>query len=123
MWEIIGLSLKVSLSALAISLLLGLPVSAALAVARFPGDQIARVSFNTLMSLPPVVIGLLVYLLLARNGPLGVFGLLYTPSAMIIAQVILITPIIVALGLQHLEQEWQRIGLQDRKSTRLNSSH
>ena len=97
-----------------IALLLGLPVAALLAVGKFRGDQVTRVVFNTLMSLPPVVIGLVVYLMLARNGPFGVFGLLYTPTAMIIAQVVLITPIVVALGVQHLESEWQRIGLQLR---------
>ncbi len=112
LWEIIGLSLEVSLSALLIAMLLGLPLSAVLAMTRFRGQEFVNVLTNTLMSLPPVVIGLLVYMLLARSGPLGVFGLLYTPTAMVIAQVILITPIIVALGRQHLEQEWQRVGLQ-----------
>ena len=112
LWEIIGLSLEVSISALLIAMLLGLPLSAALAMRRFRGQEIVNVLLNTLMSLPPVVIGLIVYMILARSGPLGVFGLLYTPTAMVIAQVVLITPIIAALGRQHLEQEWQRIGLQ-----------
>ncbi|ARE38850.1 ABC-type tungstate transport system, permease protein [Rhodovulum sp. P5] len=101
--EIVGLSLRVSLTATALSCLLGLPVGAFLAVTRFPGRQAALVAVNALMGLPPVVVGLLVYLHLSRAGPLGFLGLLYTPTAMIIAQTILIAPIVAALSRQVLE--------------------
>lgn len=98
--EIVTLSLKVSLSALAVALLVGLPLGAAMAALRFPGRSALAVAFNALMGLPPVVVGLLVYLMLSRSGPLGVLGLLYTPTAMIIAQAVLITPIAAALTRQ-----------------------
>ena len=98
--EIVVLSLKVSLSAVAIACALGLPLGAALAVLRFPGRSGVIVGVNTLMGLPPVVAGLLVYLLLSRSGPLGVLQLLYTPTAMIIAQSVLVTPIVAALTRQ-----------------------
>jgi tungstate transport system permease protein len=98
--EIVLLSLKVSLSAVAIACMLGLPLGAALAVLRFPGRGGVIVAVNTLMGLPPVVAGLLVYLLLSRSGPLGVLQLLYTPTAMIIAQSVLVTPIVAALTRQ-----------------------
>ncbi|MEZ5524463.1 MAG: ABC transporter permease [Pseudomonadales bacterium] len=114
LWEIIGLSLRVSLTAVAIATVLGLPIGALLALRRFRGQHVITVTVNTLMSLPPVVVGLLVYILLSRAGPLGVFGLLFTPTAMIIAQTILITPIVVALSRQHLQLEWERIGEQLR---------
>lgn len=109
-WSIIWLSVQVSLSALLIAMVIGLPVAMLLAVYRFPGDRIIYVVVDTLMALPPVVVGLLVYLLLSRIGPLGVWGLLYTPTAMIIAQALLITPIIIALSLQLFQQHWQRLG-------------
>lgn len=112
LWEIIGLSLRVSLTALLIASCLGLPLGALLALQKFPGHQVLAVVVNTLMGLPPVLVGLFVYLLLSRSGPMGVFGLLYTPTAMIIAQTILITPIIIALSQQHLGNEWARIGEQ-----------
>lgn len=112
LWEIIGLSLQVSLSALFIAVLTGLPLAMALTVYRFRGDRILRILVDTLMALPPVVVGLIVYLLLSRMGPLGVWGLLYTPTAMVIAQAILITPIVVALALQVFEPHWQRMGEQ-----------
>lgn len=112
LWEIIGLSLRVSITAVAISTLIGLPLGALLAVKRFRGHHAITISVNTLMSLPPVVVGLFVYILLSRAGPLGVFGLLFTPGAMIIAQTILITPIVVALSRQHLQVEWDRVGEQ-----------
>jgi len=102
--EIIGLSLRVSLSAVAVSCLLGLPLGAALAIARFPGRQAVVVLLNALMGLPPVVVGLLVYLMLSNAGPLGWLQLLYTPTAMIVAQSILITPIVAALSREVLEQ-------------------
>ncbi len=105
--EIVLLSLRVSLSAVAISALLGLPVGAAIAVGRFPGRQTVIVLLNALMGLPPVVVGLLVYLLLSRAGPLGPLGILFTPSAMVIAQSILILPIIAALSRQAIEDAWR----------------
>ncbi|MEW2917110.1 ABC transporter permease [Ruegeria sp. ANG10] len=103
LWAIVLLSLKVSIFAVLISALIGMPVGAALAVARFPGRRILIVLMNALMGFPPVVVGLLVYLLLSRSGPLGVLELLYTPTAMIIAQVVLVTPIIAALTRQVVE--------------------
>ncbi len=101
--EIIGLSLRVSVSAMAIGCAIGLPVGAMLAITRFPGRIGVLVVLNTLMGLPPVVVGLLVYLALSNAGPFGWLQLLYTPSAMIIAQTLLITPIIAALSRQVLE--------------------
>jgi tungstate transport system permease protein len=98
--EIIGLSLQVSLSAVTLAALIGLPLGALLAVSRFKGRRGIIVLLNTLMGLPPVVVGLLVYLMLSNQGPLGVLQLLYTPTAMIVAQTILITPIIAALTRQ-----------------------
>ncbi len=98
--EIVGLSLYVSLSAVLVAAVIGLPLGAALAVYRFPGRKAAIVTLNALMGLPPVFIGLTVYLLLSRSGPLGALGLLFTPTAMIIAQAILITPIVAALSRQ-----------------------
>ncbi len=105
--EIVLLSLRVSLSAVAISALLGLPMGAAIAVSRFPGRQTVIVVLNALMGLPPVVVGLLVYLLLSRAGPLGPLGILFTPSAMVVAQTILILPIIAALSRQAIEDAWR----------------
>jgi tungstate transport system permease protein len=105
--EIVLLSLRVSLSAVAISALLGLPVGAAIAVGRFPGRQTVIVLLNALMGLPPVVVGLLVYLMLSLAGPLGPLGILFTPSAMVIAQSILILPIIAALSRQAIEDAWR----------------
>lgn len=101
--EIVALSLYVSLTATMIACLFGLPFGALLAVARFPGRGAVLVVVNALMGLPPVVVGLLVYLYLSRSGPLGFLGLLYTPTAMIIAQTILIAPIVIALSRQTLE--------------------
>lgn len=101
--EIVGLSLQVSLTAIAVSCLIGLPVGALVAISRFPGRGILLVVMNAMMGLPPVVVGLIVYLQLSRSGPLGFLGLLYSPTAMIIAQTILITPIIAALSRQVLE--------------------
>lgn len=101
--EIVGLSLQVSLTATVLACLMGLPIGAALAIWRFKGRGAALVVLNSLMGLPPVVVGLLVYLHLSRSGPLGFLGLLYTPTAMIIAQTLLITPIVTALSRQVLE--------------------
>ena len=105
--EIVLLSLRVSLTAVAIAALIGLPLGAALALYRFPGRQAVIVVANSLMGLPPVVVGLIVYLLLSRAGPLGVLGLLYTPTAMISAQALLVMPIILALARQVVEDLWQ----------------
>jgi len=101
---IVALSLKVSLIAVTISCALGFFVGAALSVYRFPGNRMIVVVLNALMGLPPVVVGLIVYLILSRSGPLGVLGLLYTPTAMIIAQILLITPLVAALSIQVLEE-------------------
>ena len=104
---IVSLSLQVSLTAVLVAALFGLPLGAMLAVERFRGRHAIIVLLNALMGLPPVVVGLLVYLLLSRAGPLGPLGILFTPSAMIIAQTILITPIIAALSRQTLEDAWR----------------
>jgi len=104
--EIVGLSLRVSFSAVLIAAVLGMPLGAALAVFAFPGRRAVVVAINALMGLPPVVVGLTVYLMLSRGGPLGVLGLLFTPSAMIVAQVILVMPIIAALTRQTVEDLW-----------------
>ena len=101
--EIVWLSLRVSLSAALIACVLGLPLGAGLAVLRFPGRQPVLVLLNALMGLPPVVVGLLLYLALSRAGPLGILELLYTPTAMIIAQAVLVTPIVAALARQVIE--------------------
>jgi tungstate transport system permease protein len=101
--EIVGLSLRVSLSALSIATVLALPIGAVVGILRFPGRRLTIILLNSLMGLPPVVVGLLVYLFLSRSGPLGDLGLLFTPTAMIIAQTVLITPIIAALSRQVME--------------------
>jgi tungstate transport system permease protein len=107
LWEIVGLSLAVSLSAVLFATLLGLPLGAAIAVGRFRGRQAVVVVLNALMGLPPVVVGLFVYLMLSRAGPLGELGLLFTPPAMVVAQTILILPIIAALARQAVEDAWR----------------
>jgi len=104
--EIVGLSLSVSITAVVLATLIGMPLGAATALYKFPGRKILAVTLNALMGLPPVVVGLIVYLLLSRIGPLGVLGLLFTPTAMIIAQVLLIVPIIAALSSQIVEDLW-----------------
>ena len=103
LWAIVFLSLRVSLTAVLVAALIGMPLGALLAVGRFRGRGVAIVLVNALMGLPPVVVGLIVYLMLSNSGPLGVLQLLYTPTAMIIAQVVLVTPIIAALTRQILE--------------------
>src|SRR6266700_5662580 len=105
--EIVLLSLRVSLTAVLIACVIGLPLGAAVAVSRFAGRRSVIVLLNALMGLPPVVVGLVVYLLLSRAGPLGSFGLLFTPTAMVIAQTILIVPIVAALSRQVVEDAWQ----------------
>jgi len=101
--EIIGLSMRVSLTSVALSLVIGLFLGACLAISTFRSRQLIQVLINASMSMPPVVVGLLVYLALSRAGPMGWLGLLYTPTAMIIAQTLLITPLIAALSRQILE--------------------
>ena len=104
--DIVLLSLRVSLTAVVFACVVGLPLGATVAVSRFPGRRTVVVVLNALMGLPPVVVGLVVYLLLSRAGPLGAMGLLFTPTAMVIAQAILITPIIAALSRQVVEDAW-----------------
>ena len=101
--EIVALSLRVSLTAVALACIAGLPLGAFLAVTGMPGRNLLVSVINALMGLPPVVVGLIVYLMLSRSGPLGVFGLLYTPTAMIVAQTVLIAPIIAALTRQIID--------------------
>jgi tungstate transport system permease protein len=103
---IVRLSLMVSLSAVAVAALIGVPLGTFVALNRFPGREALIVLLNALMGLPPVVAGLAVYLLLSRSGPLGSLGLLFTPTAMIIAQTTLVTPIIAALARQTIEDLW-----------------
>ena len=103
---IVRLSLIVSLSAVLLAALIGVPVGAALALVPFPGREVVIVALNALMGLPPVVVGLAVFLALSRAGPLGSWGLLFTPKAMIIAQTGLVAPIIAALTRQTIEELW-----------------
>jgi tungstate transport system permease protein len=108
--NIIGLSLSVSLTAAMVALLIGSPVGAAFAALRFPGRGVAVLLANALLGLPPVVVGLAVYLLLSRSGPLGKFGLLFTPPAMVLAQIVLLTPIVVALTHRFSDGLWTQYG-------------
>ncbi|MBR0666885.1 ABC transporter permease subunit [Roseomonas hellenica] len=112
--RIILLSLQVSISAVLVAALVGLPLGALLAVARFPGRHGIIITLNALMGLPPVVAGLVIYLLLSRSGPLGSLGLLFTPGAMVIAQALLIAPILAALSRQVLEGLWEEYAEQLR---------
>ena len=105
--EIVFLSLQVSMLAVAIACFIGLPVGAALAIFQFPGRTLVVVALNAMMGLPPVVVGLIVYLILSRSGPMGTLGLLFTPTAMVVAQVCLVTPIIAALTRQTTEDLWK----------------
>ena len=107
LWHIIRLSLAVTLSATLAATLLGAPLGAILAIGRFPGRRLIVVVMNGFMGLPPVVVGLFVYLMLSRSGPLGELGLLFTPGAMVIAQSLLITPIIASLMRQVVEDAWR----------------
>jgi len=106
LYAIVRLSLVVSLSAVGLAAAIGMPLGAWLALTHFPGRQVAVVLLNAMMGLPPVVVGLAVYLLLSRSGPLGPMGLLFTPTAMVIAQTILIAPILAALTRQTVEDLW-----------------
>lgn len=109
LFGIVGLSLVVSLSAVMLAACVALPLGALLAVGRFPGRLTLVVLFNGLMGLPAVVVGLLVYLLLSRAGPLGAWGLLFTPRAMVIAQALLILPLMAALTRQIVEDAWREL--------------
>lgn len=104
--EIVLLSLRVSLSAIALAAAVALPLGAALAVFRFPGRRVLVVLVNALMGLPPVVVGLVVYLVLSRSGPLGVLGWLFTPAAMVVAQTVLVIPLIAAVARQSIAELW-----------------
>jgi tungstate transport system permease protein len=121
---IVGLSLAVSLSAVALASVIALPLGAAVAVARFPGRHVLIVLLNALMGLPPVVVGLVVYLLLSRAGPLGSLGILFTPAAMVLAQTILVVPLIAALCRQAVEDAWSEYEEQLRSlgATRLRAA-
>jgi tungstate transport system permease protein len=103
---IVRLSLAVSLSAVLCAALIGIPVGALIALTRFPGREAIIVVLNAMMGLPPVVVGLALYLALSRSGPLGAWGLLFTPQAMIVAQTVLVAPIIAALTRQTIEDLW-----------------
>lgn len=103
---IVRLSLIVSLSAVVLAGIIGIPLGALIALTHFPGRDVVIVGLNALMGLPPVVVGLAIYLALSRSGPLGSWGLLFTPQAMVIAQTVLVTPIIAALSRQTIEDLW-----------------
>jgi tungstate transport system permease protein len=106
LFAIVGLSLFVTLSATLLACAVGMPIGALVGLTRFPGRATVIVFLNGSMGLPPVVVGLVVYLLLSRSGPLGSFGILFTPRAMIIAQAVLIAPIVAALTRQLIEDLW-----------------
>ena len=112
--DIIGLSLAISLTAVAAAAVLGLPLGAAVALGAFPGRQSVVLLLNSAMGLPPVVVGLLLYLVLSRSGPLGSLGLLFTPTAMVVAQTVLVLPIIAALTRQVVETLWEEYAEQLR---------
>ena len=107
LYSIVGLSLAVSLGATLLAAVAGAPLGALIALSRFPGRQAIVVLLNAMMGLPPVVVGLVIYLLLSRSGPLGELGLLFTPSAMVVTQTLLVMPIIAALARQTIEDLWQ----------------
>jgi len=123
LWQIIALSLSVSLSATALAALFGLPLGAALVIWRFPGRGAIIVAANALLGLPPVVVGLGLYLLLSHSGPLGRFDLLFTPEAMVIAQAVLALPIVTALAHRAAEESWNAYGdaLMDLGASRLRA--
>jgi tungstate transport system permease protein len=123
MWDIIALSVSVSLSATAVATIVGLPLGAALAMWRFRGRRLLILGANALLGLPPVVVGLALYLLLSRPGPLGAAGLLFTPSAMVIAQAVLAVPIVTALAHRAAAEQWLAYGdaLMDLGATRLRA--
>ena len=106
LFEIVAVSLRVSITGVALAAVIALPLGGALALLRFPGRRFLIVLMNALMGLPPVVVGLVVYILLSRSGPLGSLGLLFTISAMIVAQCLLVVPLIAALSRQVFEDLW-----------------
>ena len=110
LWDIIGLSLRVSLAATAVAAVLGLPLGVALAIWRFPGRRTLVVVTNALLGLPPAVVGLALYLALSHSGPFGELGLLFTPAAMIVAQAVLALPIVTALTHRAAEDLWAAFG-------------
>ena len=103
LYEIIFLSLKVSTIALFFSIILGLPISAFVATNNFVGKKIIKLFFNSLMALPPVFVGLILYVVFSKSGPLGFFEILYTPAIMVIAQIVIILPIIISINTENLE--------------------
>ena len=121
--HIVALSLTVSFSATAVAAVFGLPCGAALAICRFPGRRVLILVANAFLGLPPVVVGLGLYLILSRSGPLGMLALLFTPGAMVVAQAALATPIITALTHRAVEEPWQEYGgaLRVDGATRLRS--
>ena len=112
--EIVGLSLGVSAAACALAAGFGMAAGAWLAVARFPGHRAVVAALNTLLALPSVVVGLVVYLLLSRSGPLGSWGILFTPQAMVVAQTLLVLPVVAALTRQLIADAWRGNGEQLR---------
>jgi tungstate transport system permease protein len=106
LWSVVLLSLKVSLAATALATAIGLPLGALIALKKFPGRHLVTVVLNASMGLPPVVVGLVVYLMLSRAGPLGALGLLFTPGAMIVAQTLLVLPIVAAVSRQIIADAW-----------------
>lgn len=106
LWSIVALSLEVSLASAVLACALGLPLGGLVAVNQFPGRRVAIVTLNALLGLPSVVVGLVVYLLLSRAGPLGALGILFTPKAIVIAQTLLVLPIVAALARQFVEDAW-----------------
>jgi tungstate transport system permease protein len=123
LWQIVLLSLRVSLTATAAATLLGLPLGAGLAIWQFPGRTPIVIAANALLGLPPVMVGLGLYLLLSHSGPLGGLGLLFTPAAMIVAQAILALPIVIALAHRAAEERWAEFGdaLMDLGASRLRA--
>jgi tungstate transport system permease protein len=121
--HIVALSLTVSFSATAVAAVFGLPCGAVLAICRFPGRRVLILVANAFLGLPPVVVGLGLYLILSRSGRLGMLALLFTPGAMVVAQAVLATPIITALTHRALEEPWQEYGgaLRVDGATRLRS--
>jgi tungstate transport system permease protein len=106
LYAVVRLSLAVSLAAVAFAAVIGMPLGALLALTRFPGRSVFVVFLNAMMGLPPVVVGLAVYLLLSRSGPFGALGILFTPAAMVLVQTVLVVPIIAALTRQTVEDLW-----------------
>jgi tungstate transport system permease protein len=110
LWQIIGLSLTVSLAATVAAASLGLPLGVALAIWRFPGRRVLVIVANALLGLPPAVVGLALYLVLSHSGPLGSWGILFTPAAMVVAQAVLALPIVTALAHRAAEDLWVAYG-------------